>query len=142
MTERNAATPLAKVWQKLDPAHYYEAGEIAILRAYFGLKPRRGDPALAELYEAPDETVDRNDWDTPSGGWELRGFCPPVDGWSWPGRETLKCRRAHGGSWMSTWRTANSIVESLWNTSTGASRWRATPMDNTPQAAGNYPSIR
>lgn len=65
---KGTATDIARVWHKLDPAHYYEAGEIAILRAYFGLKPRRGDPALAELYETPDETVDRNDWDTPRTG--------------------------------------------------------------------------
>ncbi len=53
MTEKNTATPIATVWQKLDPTHYYEEGEIAILRAYFGLKPRRGDPALAQLREEP-----------------------------------------------------------------------------------------
>lgn len=46
-------TDIARLWRKLDPAHYYDAGEIAILRAYFGLRPRAGEPPLVELYEQP-----------------------------------------------------------------------------------------
>ena len=41
--------------QKLDPADYFDPGEIAILRAYFGLEPRPGDPPLSQLYE-PEES--------------------------------------------------------------------------------------
>ena len=68
MTNRNESNPIARVWQQLDPANYYEAGEIAILRAYFGLKPRPGDAPLAELYEAPvDENADA-DPDAPRVG--------------------------------------------------------------------------
>jgi hypothetical protein len=68
MTNRNEAAALARVWRQLNPEHYYEAGEIAILRAYFGLKPRPGDAPLAELYEAPaDENADA-DPDAPRVG--------------------------------------------------------------------------
>lgn len=44
---------ISRLWRRLDPAHYYDPGEIAILRAYFGLRPRAGDPPLVELYEQP-----------------------------------------------------------------------------------------
>jgi hypothetical protein len=71
MTNDNASTNIARVWQKLDPSHYYEAGEIAILRAYFGLKPRPGDPALAQLYEAP-AVEDDGSGDRPLGPIRLR----------------------------------------------------------------------
>lgn len=43
---------ISSLWRPLDPANYYDAGEVAILRAYFGLKPRPQDPDLAALYEA------------------------------------------------------------------------------------------
>jgi hypothetical protein len=68
MTERNTATPLEKVWKRIDPTHYYEAGEIAILRAYFGLQPRPGDLSLAELYEVPADEAADADPDTPRTG--------------------------------------------------------------------------
>ena len=68
MTNRNESSALARVWRQLNPENYYEAGEIAILRAYFGLKPRPGDMPLAELYEAPtDESADA-DPDAPRMG--------------------------------------------------------------------------
>jgi hypothetical protein len=55
MTNGTERRGIETVWRKLDVAHYYDRGEIAILRAYFGLKPRTGDPALASLYEEPDD---------------------------------------------------------------------------------------
>lgn len=68
MTNRNDSAALARVWRQLNPENYYEAGEIAILRAYFGLKPRPRDMALAELYEAPADEGAATDPDAPRVG--------------------------------------------------------------------------
>ncbi len=68
MTNRKESAALARVWRQLNPENYYEAGEVAILRAYFGLKPRPGDLPLAELYEAPDDENAEADPDAPRVG--------------------------------------------------------------------------
>src|SRR5512146_3064905 len=75
MTNRNDSAAIARIWRRLNPEHYYEAGEIAILRAYFGLKPRPGDMTLAELYEAPGDEGTGADPDAPRvGPIRLRGI--------------------------------------------------------------------
>jgi hypothetical protein len=53
--EQGKRSELSSLWRRLDPAHYYDAGEIAILRAYFGLRRRPGDVALVDLYETPSD---------------------------------------------------------------------------------------
>jgi hypothetical protein len=42
--------------RRINPSNYFEAGEVSILRAYFGLKLRKGDPPLESLY-ADEETT-------------------------------------------------------------------------------------
>ena len=37
---------ISRLWKRLNPDHYFEKGEVAILRAYFGMKPRWFDPPL------------------------------------------------------------------------------------------------
>jgi len=68
MPNRNDSAAITKVWRQLDPANYYEAGEIAILRAYFGLKQRPEDLSLAELYEVPSDEAAGADLDAPRVG--------------------------------------------------------------------------
>jgi len=36
--------------RRIDPRNYFDAGEVSILRAYFGLKLRKSDPPLESLY--------------------------------------------------------------------------------------------
>lgn len=53
---------ISRVWTRIDPANYYDLGEVAILRAYFGLRPRPGDPTLESLYEeSGDEVFDQGE---------------------------------------------------------------------------------
>jgi len=68
MPNHNDSAAIAKIWRQLDPANYYEAGEIAILRAYFGLKQRPEDLSLAELYEVPSDEAAGADLDAPRVG--------------------------------------------------------------------------
>jgi len=68
MPNRNDSAAIARVWRQLNPENYYEAGEIAILRAYFGLKPRPEDLSLAELYEVPSDEAADADPDAPRVG--------------------------------------------------------------------------
>ena len=35
--------------RRIDPRNYFDAGEVSILRAYFGLRLRKSDPPLARL---------------------------------------------------------------------------------------------
>src|SRR5262245_20006583 len=61
------AVDISRAWRKLDPANYYDPGEVVILRKYFRLAGRRGDPEIASLY-APEQDAEQIDDAT-----ELRG---------------------------------------------------------------------
>ncbi|MBK9246091.1 MAG: hypothetical protein IPM30_14855 [Burkholderiales bacterium] len=64
-TSSNAPqTDIARLWRRLNPDHYFEKGEVAILRAYFAMRPRWFDPPLESLYtEAPASVVYRGEDD-------------------------------------------------------------------------------
>ena len=63
---------IARLWRRLNPDHYFEKGEIAILRAWFGMKPRWFDPPLDSLYtEAPTTVLYRGEED--DGKFDVKG---------------------------------------------------------------------
>jgi hypothetical protein len=69
---------ISHVWTRIDPANYYDLGEVAILRAYFGLRLRPDDPSLNSLFEEPGEGVFDQDGDARPGPIRLRRVDPGV----------------------------------------------------------------
>jgi len=45
--------------RRIDPRNYFDTGEVSILRAYFGLRLRKGDPPLESLYAAEGDGEER-----------------------------------------------------------------------------------
>jgi hypothetical protein len=70
---------ISHVWTRIDPANYYDLGEVAILRAYFGLRPRPGDPTLESLYEESGDEVFDQDHEQRAGPIRLRRVGPVTD---------------------------------------------------------------
>jgi hypothetical protein len=75
----DSSSDISRVWKRLDPANYYDPGEVAILRAYFGLRARPGDPSLESLYEAPGEGASDQDSDGRTGPIRLKRVDPGVE---------------------------------------------------------------
>ena len=70
---------ISRVWTRIDPANYYDLGEVAILRAYFGLRPRPGDPTLESLYEESGDGVFDQGEEQRAGPIRLRRVDPMID---------------------------------------------------------------
>ena len=58
---------ISRVWTRIDPANYYDLGEVPILRAYFGLRARPGDPSLEKQFAQPSDGGFNQDSDGRSG---------------------------------------------------------------------------
>ncbi|HQR21773.1 MAG TPA: hypothetical protein PLZ79_07810 [Burkholderiales bacterium] len=76
---RQSADGLSRLWRRLDPANYFDPGEVAILRAYFGLARRACDPQLDTLYEQPVDDGSAEDVNAAAGPIRLRRVEPGID---------------------------------------------------------------
>jgi len=73
------SSDISRIWKRIDPANYYNLGEVAILRAYFGLRRRPCDPSLESLYEERGDDGYDNLAESSKGPIRLRRVDPGID---------------------------------------------------------------